>query len=58
MKKFLLERHSETSTWRGLVLLLTACGLALDVAQSEAIITAGLVVAGLLGVIFPDKRSD
>lgn len=55
MKAYILERAKEPSTWRGLILVLTALGVPLAPALSEAIITAGLAIAGLVGVVTPDK---
>lgn len=46
---------SEPSTWRGIVWILTAIGLKFDPSQSEAVVTAGLAVAGTIGVFFKDK---
>ena len=43
---------SEASTWRGLVLIITALGVQLDPAQQEAIVATGLALAGLLGVFW------
>ena len=57
MRAFLLARSKEASTWRGITLFLTALGVPLAPALSEAIITAGLGVAGLLGVLLPDGRN-
>jgi len=44
----LLERLSENSTWRGLILVATALGLRIEPALQEQILAAGL---GLIGVI-------
>lgn len=54
---YLLARLREPSTWRGLVLIATACGAALSPEQQEAIVTVGLLVAGLLGALLPDAKS-
>lgn len=54
MKSYILARAKEPSTWRGLVLLLTAAGVPLAPAMAEAIISAGLALAGLIGVATPD----
>jgi len=54
MKAYLLGRAREASTWRGLTLFLTAVGVPLAPALAEAIVTAGLGVAGLIGVLVPD----
>lgn len=53
-KAYLLARAAEASTWRGLVLVLTAAGAALNDEQREAIVTLGLLIAGVLGAAFPD----
>lgn len=45
---------SQRSTWAGLVWLLTATGISIDPAQAEAIATAGMSLAGLLGVFWKD----
>ena len=52
---YLIDRLKETSTWRGLALLLTAFGLHMAPELQEAIIASGVATAGLIGVIFPDK---
>ena len=55
MKTYLLERMREPSTWRGLIMLLTAIGVPVAPAMADAIISVGLAVAGLIGVATPDK---
>lgn len=55
MKEYLLERLKEPSTWRGIILLLTAAGVPIAPAMAESIITVGLAIAGLIGVATPDK---
>ena len=54
MKSYILARAKEPSSWRGLILLLTAVGVPVAPAMAEAIISAGLAVAGLIGVVAPD----
>jgi hypothetical protein len=56
MKKYLLDRMREPSTWRGAILFLTAIGVPIAPQLSEAIVSAGLGVAGLVGVLTPDRR--
>lgn len=53
-KQYLLDRMKEPSTWRGLVLVATSCGIALKPDQVEAISFAGLFIAGFLGAATPD----
>ena len=47
---------TEPSTWRGLVWLLTAAGLAVSPDQQAAIAAAGMAIAGAIGALFPDTR--
>ena len=54
---WVLARLCEPSSWRGIVWLLTVFGLALKPDQAEAIVTAGMALAGLLGVFLSDDRS-
>ncbi len=58
IKQYLLDRLREASTWRGIMALLMAAGVALSPAQIEAIITAGLSVIGVIGVFFSDKPAQ
>lgn len=56
--KWLLRRFREPSTWRGLVWLATVAGLSLRPDQAEAIVTAGMALAGLLGVFLADDPKN
>lgn len=56
MKAYLLARLKEPSSWRGAVLLATAAGLGITPELSNAIITFGIGLAGLLGVATGDKK--
>lgn len=51
MFNYLLERAKEPSTWRGITFLATAAGVNLAPELTNAIITTGIAIAGLLGVI-------
>ena len=55
MKDYILARAKEPSTWRGALLLLTALGVRVSPEMTDAIVTVGLGVVGLLGVATPDK---
>ena len=55
MKQYILERLKEPSTWRGIILILTAAGVPIAPEMQTAIISAGLALAGLIGVATPDK---
>lgn len=57
MKDYLVARLRESSTWRGIVMLLTAAGVALNAAQMEAIVSVGMAIAGAIGVFLPDAKS-
>lgn len=56
--KWLINRLREPSTWRGLVWLATVAGLSLRPDQAEAIVTAGMALAGLLGVFLADSPTQ
>jgi hypothetical protein len=56
MKNFILARGREASTWRGIVALVTAAGIAISPEQGEAIVALGLAVIGAIGVFFADKN--
>jgi hypothetical protein len=45
----------EASTWRGLVMILTAIGIQLDPEQQAAIISLGLSIGGILALFFKRK---
>lgn len=52
---YLLDRLSESSTWRGGILFATAMGITIDPATSNAILAAGLGVIGLINVFRKSK---
>jgi hypothetical protein len=59
MKKLIdaaLERLSENSTWRGILLILTAVGLKLEPELQNAILTVGLSAVGLINVVRKGKK--
>lgn len=51
----LLQKLTENSTWRGLILLGTALGLRLDPELQTQIISAGLALVGVINVIRKGK---
>lgn len=51
----LLERLSENSTWRGLILVATALGLKLDPELQNQILAAGLGFIGIINVLRKGK---
>ncbi len=55
MKQYILDRAKEPSTWRGAILLLTALGVPVAPELANAIVSVGLALAGLIGVVTPDK---
>ena len=55
MMSYFLARAKEPSTWRGAILFLTAIGVPLAPELQTAVISAGLGIAGLIGVITADK---
>lgn len=56
VKRFLVARLQESSTWRGLILIATAgFGWQVPPERAEAIVLGGLLLAGLVAVAFPDR---
>jgi hypothetical protein len=47
----LLQRLSENSTWRGIILIATAVGVKIEPELQEAILVAGLSLVGLINVV-------
>lgn len=57
MVEWIIARAKEGSTYRGLITIATAAGLTIKPELAEAIIAAGLAIAGLIGVIFSEKQA-
>ncbi len=51
----ILERLTENSTWRGLILLGTALGIRLEPELQTQIIASGLALVGVINVIRKGK---
>ncbi len=47
---FLIGRLKEPSTWRGIIAVVTAFGIALNPEQVAAIVTAGVSLIGMIEV--------
>lgn len=54
--RYIIERAKEPTTWRGLVLILTAIGVQVSPEKQELIVTIGLGFAGLIGAAIPEKK--
>jgi hypothetical protein len=55
--KFAAARLGEGSSIRGAILLLSAVGITLRPELQDAIVAAGLALAGLVGVLVPDTAT-
>lgn len=53
---YILDRLAESSTWRGLIFILTAIGLHLAPSQADAIVAAGLSAAGVINVFRKENK--
>lgn len=47
----ILERLSENSTWRGIIMLATVLGMKLDPELQTQILSAGLSLVGIINII-------
>jgi hypothetical protein len=50
-----IERLSENSTWRGVILVVTALGLRLEPELQNQIVAAGLSLVGLINIVRKGK---
>lgn len=50
MKQYILDRAKEPSTWRGILLFLTAIGVPVAPEMANNIVTVGLGLAGIIGM--------
>ena len=57
MKTYIISRLKEASTWRGIVAILTASGIAISPEQTESIVACGLAIIGCLGAFLPDTSA-
>ncbi len=55
MVQYVLNRLREPSTWRGVVYLLTAAGVAISPEQGQHIIAVGMAIAGAIAAFIPDR---
>ena len=53
--KYIIDRLSEPSTWRGLISVLTALGIKVRPDLTEAIISSGLAAMGIINVFRKEK---
>lgn len=58
MFRYILNRLKERSTWLGLIAFATSCGATIATELTEPIITIGVALAGLVGVVTKDKEKD
>lgn len=50
-----VQRLSENSTWRGIILVVTALGLKLEPELQNQIVAAGLSLVGLINIVRKGK---
>jgi len=53
--QYLIHRFLESSTWRSLVVGLTAFGMYIKPEQQDFIVTGGVALFTAIGILFPDK---
>ena len=54
MVKYIIDLFKQDSTWKGIISVLTAAGLALKPEQSAAITATGLALVGLIQVFITE----
>ena len=50
--KWIIDQLKQPSTWRGITMLATSLGIAVNPELMEQIVVAGTAAAGLIGVLF------
>lgn len=55
MFKTILEYLSQQSTWKGIIGIVTAAGVAISPELSAAIVAAGMAAIGLINVVRNEK---
>lgn len=53
---YILARLAEASTWRGLVFVASAAGIALDPDKANAIAAAGMALVGAINIFRKEKK--
>ena len=53
---YIIERLSEPSTWRGIIMIATGAGIQLAPDMQSAIITLGLAIVGVINVTRKEKK--
>ena len=56
--KYIVDRLKEPSSWRGLVMIATAFGVAVNPDLLAAIVSAGTGIAGVIGFAFKDELGE
>jgi len=53
--QMIVARAKERSTWLGLIGLVSAFGVAMDPDKTEAIVTLGVAIGGVIAIFTKDK---
>ena len=52
--QYIMDRLAEPSTWRGIINIILGLGVALNPAQIEAILAAGMLINGVIAASTKD----
>lgn len=55
MVEMILNQLKETSTWRGLIGVLSSLGIVISPDMATYIVAAGMGLSGLIGLLLPDR---
>lgn len=56
LMKYLIDRLSEPSTWRGIISLLTLAGIKFAPEQAESVVTAGISVYSAINIFRKESK--
>ena len=54
-KQYIIDRLQEPSTWRAIILILTACGVPIAPELAIQIMAIGMAATGVVGIFTADK---
>jgi uncharacterized membrane protein len=57
MIDYFRKQLAQPTTWRGIVALVTACGVKLSPELQDSIIAAGLALMGLIGIVADEHKA-
>lgn len=55
-RQYVLDRLSEVSTWKGIILIAAAAGVPIAPALGEQLIAVGIAIVGVINILTKEKK--